>query len=132
MGLDYFYILSHTKAAAEENYLAIAYTEPNLTQPDRCETPLQCTAVWKDEWWNGIACQLLHPETPCRGDKLLELIDEMDIPGLCDLCKEATLHSMKDLDVLKTDSILQDIAVLEVMEIQTDEHIWRHIGTGPA
>ena len=37
-----------------------------------------------------------------------------------------------DSDVLKTDMVLQDIAVLEVMEFQTDEHIRKHrdIGTG--
>jgi hypothetical protein len=45
MGLDYYYILSHTKAVVEDNYRAIAYTEPNLVQPDECKTPLQCTAV---------------------------------------------------------------------------------------
>ncbi|KAG6374553.1 hypothetical protein JVT61DRAFT_3898 [Boletus reticuloceps] len=130
MGLDYFYILSHTKAVVEENYQAIAYTEPNLIQPDGCLTQLQCAAVWKDEWWNGVAPQLLHPETPCRRDDLLVLLDQTDIPGLCNLCKEATLRHMKDSDVLKTDMVLQDIAVLEVMEFQTDEHIRRHIGTG--
>ena len=123
MGLDYYYILSHTKAMVEDNYWAIAYTEPNLMQPDGYKTPLQCTAVWKDEWWNGVAWQLLHPETPCRGDDLLDLLDKTDIPGLCSLCKEAILRRMKDLDVLKTDMVLQDIAVFEVMEFQTDEHI---------
>lgn len=134
MGLEYYYILSHTKAAVEENYRAIAYTEPDLTQPDACVNPLQCAAVWKDEWWNGVARQLLHPETPCRGDELLELLDKTDIPGLCNLCKDATIRRVKDLDVLKTDVILQDIAVLEVMEIQTDKHIRRYIGTstGPS
>ena len=30
MGLDYYYILSCTKAMVEDNYRAIAYTEPNL------------------------------------------------------------------------------------------------------
>ena len=130
MGLDYYYILSRTKAMVEDNYQAIAYTEPNLMQLDGCKTPLQCTAIWKDEWWNGVAQQLLHPETPCCGDDLLDLLDKTDIPGLCSLCKEATLHRMKDSDVLKTNMVLQDIAVFEVMEFQTDEHIRKHIGTG--
>ncbi|KAH0828778.1 hypothetical protein J3R83DRAFT_3217, partial [Lanmaoa asiatica] len=123
MGLEYFYILSHTKALVEENYHAIAYTEPELVQADACKTPGQCTIVWKDEWWNGVARQLLHPETPCRGDYLLELLGGTDIPGLCNLCKDATLRLMKDSDVLRTDITLEDIAVLEVMEYQTDEHI---------
>jgi hypothetical protein len=82
------------------------------------------------EWWNGVAWQLLHPETPCHGNDLLDLLDKTDIPGLCNLCKEATLRRMKDLDVLKTDMVLEDIVVLEVMEFQTDEHIRKHIGTG--
>ena len=123
MSLDYYYTLSHMKAVVEENYRAIAYTEPGLTQPDECTTPLQCTTVWRDEWWNGIARQLLHPEAPCRGDELLDLLDKTDIPGLCNLCKDATLRCMKDSDVLKIDTVLQDIAVLDVMELQTDEHI---------
>ncbi|KAF8834596.1 hypothetical protein BDN67DRAFT_985202 [Paxillus ammoniavirescens] len=106
MGLDYFYILSHTKAVVEENYRAIAYTEPNLKQPDGYSTQLQCTAVGKDKWWNGVAWQLLQ-------DKLLGLLDKADIPGLCSLCKSPRF----------------DIAVFEVMEIQTDEHIRRHIGS---
>ena len=129
MGLDYYYTLSRTKALIEENCRAIAYTEPELVQPAGCKTRVQCAAVWKDEWWNGAARQLLHPETPCQGEELLALLDQTDIPGLCGSCKEATLCHMKDLDALKTDAVLQDIAVLEVMEIQTDEHIRRHIGT---
>ncbi|KAH0826073.1 hypothetical protein J3R83DRAFT_5813, partial [Lanmaoa asiatica] len=64
MGLEYFYILSHTKALVEENYRAIAYTEPKLVQADACKTSGQCAIVWKDEWWNGVTWQLLHPETP--------------------------------------------------------------------
>ena len=132
MGLDYYYTLSHMKAVVEENYCTIAYTEPSLTQPDKCTTLLQCTMVWRDEWWNGIARQLLHPEAPCCGDELLDLLDKMDIPGLCNLCKDATLHCMKDSDVLKIDTVLQDIAALDVMELQMDEHIWRYIGTSPA
>lgn len=111
-----------------ENASHAAYPYP-CSSLDGCATPLQCAAVWKDEWWKR---QLLRPETPCCGDKLLELLDQTDIPGLCNLCKEATLHHIKDSDVLKTDSVLRDIAVLEVMEIQMDEHIRRHIGTGPA
>ncbi|KAF8547151.1 hypothetical protein OG21DRAFT_1573381 [Imleria badia] len=132
MGLDYYHILSHTKAVVEENYRAIAYTKPSLTQPDGCTTPLQCTTVWKDKWWNSVARQLLHTEAPCHGNELLKLLDKTDIPGLCNLCKHATLRRMKDSDALKIDNILQDIAILEVMELQTDEHIRRHMGTSPA
>ncbi|KAF8550943.1 hypothetical protein OG21DRAFT_1544324 [Imleria badia] len=110
MGLDYYHILSHTKAVVEENYCAIAYTKPSLMQPDGCTTLSQCTTVWKDirknatvpfsRWWNGVVRQLLHPEAPCRGDELLELLDKTDIPGLCNLCKHAMLRRMKDLTEL--------------------------------
>ena len=53
MGMEYFWILMRH---------APAYTEPTLDQlGGLCDTPRACSAVWKDEWWNGIARHLLHP-----------------------------------------------------------------------
>lgn len=78
---------------------------------------------WKDEWWNGVARQLLHPEEPCRGQELLGLLDAAEIPGLCAGCKEATMPKITQSDALRQEETLGNIAILDIMELQTDEPI---------
>ena len=83
MGLDFFYILSHTKAVIEENHCAVAYTELRLVQFNACTTHSQCTAIWEEEWWNRVAQQILHPDTPCYGEELLTLLEDADCWMAC-------------------------------------------------
>ena len=123
MGLEYFHILAHTKSLIENHYRAIAYSEPKPVQPITCKTPSQCAAVWADEWWNGVARHLLHPEAPCRGNEILALLDDVEIPGFCADCKAATVLRLMQSDALQYEDTLLNIAVLEVMDLQTDAHI---------
>ena len=106
------------------SFFLMTQAEPRLVQSNACTTHSQCTAIWKEEWWNRVAWQILHPDTPCYGEELLTLLEDADIPGLCTWCKEAMLTRIKDSDTLRNDTMLQDIAVMEVMDIQTD--VWHN------
>ncbi|KAF8128142.1 hypothetical protein EV363DRAFT_1340831 [Boletus edulis] len=125
MGLEYFYILAHTKSLVEGSCRSIAYTAPPHVQPPICTTPSRCEASWKEEWWNGIARQLLHPYDPSCGHEILAWLDDAEIPGLCAACKEATISELKDkqMDVLFQEEEVVNTAVMEIMALQTDEPI---------
>ncbi|KAG6370783.1 hypothetical protein JVT61DRAFT_10987 [Boletus reticuloceps] len=122
IGVEYFHILAHTKLLIEESYHAVAYTAPPLVQPASCTMPLRCEASWKDEWWNGVARQLLHPEDPCHSNKILALLGTAEVPGVCVACKEAVTSKIMQSDALQQEETLGNITMLEVMELQTDKH----------
>jgi len=123
MGLDFFYLLAHTKTKIEENYRAIAFTEPSFMPSVDCEAPAQCTVIWKDEWWNGIARHLLHPEVPTRGEDIIALVDETDIPGICTNCKEMLVLKIRQSPALRYENRMLVDALRDAMDIQTDKHI---------
>ncbi|KAG9309792.1 hypothetical protein JVU11DRAFT_10168 [Chiua virens] len=121
MGMEFFWILVTTKAEIEDHYRALAYTEPALDQlGDLCETPQACAAVWKDEWWNGIARHLLHPETPCRSQSgIIALLEGTDFDsGICSTCKAGIILKLMDSPALQYEEAQEDIATVFVMDYQ--------------
>ena len=124
MGMEYFWILTTTKAKIDDHYRALAYTEPALDQSDDlCETPQACAAVWKDEWWNGIACHLLHPESPCRSQSdIIALLQETDFDGgVCVRCKAGIMLKLMDSPELLYEEEQEDIATVIVMDAQMND-----------
>ncbi|KAI9459751.1 hypothetical protein HD554DRAFT_2029140 [Boletus coccyginus] len=124
MGMEYFWILTMTKAKIDDHYRALAYTEPPLDQlDDLCETPEACAAVWKDEWWNGIARHLLHPESPCRSQSgIISLLQETDFDGgICVRCKAGIMLKLMDSSALLYKEELEDIAAVMVMDAQMND-----------
>ncbi|KIK75138.1 hypothetical protein PAXRUDRAFT_173674, partial [Paxillus rubicundulus Ve08.2h10] len=67
IGLAYYHILVHMKTLIDDQWWAIAFTKPPLVGHMDCTTPLHCTANWKEEWWNEVSRQILHPDMPMTG-----------------------------------------------------------------
>lgn len=120
MGMEYFWILVTTKSKINDHYRALAYTEPALEQSPECDTPLMCTSIWKEEWWNGVARHLLHPETPCRNSAgILELLREANFDGgICASCKAGILSKLQDSAALGYEEDMQDVAAVLIMDVQ--------------
>ena len=124
MGMEYFWILTRTKAQIGRHYHALAYTEPALDQSDGlCDTPQACSAVWKDEWWNGIARHLLHPESPYRSQSgIIALLQETDFDGgICASCKAGIVLKLMSSPALCYQEEQEDIACVQVMDAQMSE-----------
>ncbi|KAF9226168.1 hypothetical protein BS17DRAFT_807042 [Gyrodon lividus] len=125
MGMEYFWILVTMKAQIEEHYPALAYTKPALNQSNDCQTPWACATVWKEEWWNGIARHLLHPESPCQSQSaIIALLQETDFDGgICASCKAGIMLKLKNSPVLRYEEDQEDIAAVFVMDAQIDGYI---------
>ncbi|KAF9219403.1 hypothetical protein BS17DRAFT_859117 [Gyrodon lividus] len=125
MGMEYFWILATMKAQIEEHYHALAYTKPALDQSNDCQTPWVCATVWKEEWWNGIACHLLHPKSPCWGQSgIIALLQETDFNGgICASCKAGIMLKLKNSPTLWYEEDQEDIAAVLVMVAQMDGYV---------
>ena len=79
--------------------------------------------VWKDEWWNGIAHHLLHPESPCRNQTgIVALLQETDFDGgICTSCKARIVLKLMSTPALWYQEEQEDIACAQVMDAQMNE-----------
>ncbi|KAF8980824.1 hypothetical protein BDQ17DRAFT_1182714, partial [Cyathus striatus] len=51
-------VLTNTKIGTQQG--AIVYCSPPLVTDPSCQTLFNCTAAWEYNWWDSVACRLLH------------------------------------------------------------------------
>jgi hypothetical protein len=123
IGLPFYNILVRTKFQIEDHRRTIAFVAPTVNKHFMCDTPSMCPHAWAAEWWNGLARQLLHPDTPLTGCQVSDGLDSVQIPGMCSSCQDRTISWVKMTGVLTREENLVDEAVQELMSWQTDEPI---------
>ena len=80
--------------------------------------------MWKDEWWNGIARHLHHPESPCRSQSgIVALLQEANFDGeICTgSCKAGIVLKLMSSPALWYQEEQEDIACAQVMDDQMNE-----------
>jgi hypothetical protein len=82
----------------------------------------ECELAWSNEWWDGLAPRLLHPDTVYGGREVLASLERLSIAGVGDGCHEDTLKSMRLKGVFTRDADYVNEAINELMR-QTDQPI---------
>lgn len=111
LGSHLYVHITMTKYAIEEHRRGLAFIHPDPIHDISCLNELRCELAWKQEWWNGVAKHLLHPDAPATGPTILEELDSCTILDMNDTCKALTASWVRSSGVLTRDESIMEEAV---------------------
>lgn len=123
VGMITFFHLVLTKSKIEELQKGMAYNCPPVIHSSDCQNATECELAWSNEWWDGLAPCLLHPDTVYSGREVLASLERLSIADVGDGCHEETLKSLRLKGVFTRDADYMNEAVDELMRHQTDQPI---------
>ncbi|EPQ51469.1 hypothetical protein GLOTRDRAFT_132837 [Gloeophyllum trabeum ATCC 11539] len=116
MGPEAFYLLSHTHNRIKDHHAILAFYPSEPFSSFICTRAGRCEQAWVSHWWHGVAKHLLHPDSGKSGREILEMLDRVQVPGMCSHCQEANVQWVKDTRVMiKADEFVEDAVAKVVM-----------------
>lgn len=93
MGDVPYYVLSQTKQLIDSHLRNIAFTPPPV-ESFICSTLGRCEQAWNTAWWGGFAKHILHPDNPLSGPDAMWVLNDAQIPGMCEHCLRNAVDSV--------------------------------------
>jgi hypothetical protein len=111
-GLPY-YVLLQTKRLIDAHVHNITFIPPPVYNCFLCLATGRSDEVWKRAWWAGFAKHILHPDSPLSGSEAIRVLNDAQIPDMCEHCLRNTVDSIweanpfEELELMTRDGIGQ-------------------------
>jgi hypothetical protein len=123
MGDIPYYILSQTKCLIDNHLRCISFTAPPVQSAFPCDSPEMCEDAWNRAWWTGFAKHVLHPDCPLSGSEAMRVLDNVQIPGMCDDCLRSTVDSVWEAGPFEEIELIIRDGIGQVVEWATGEDV---------
>ncbi|KIM75916.1 hypothetical protein PILCRDRAFT_13125 [Piloderma croceum F 1598] len=123
MGDIPYYVLSQTKYLIDNHLRSISFTAPPVQSGFPCDLPEMCEDAWNRAWWTGFAKHVLHPDCPLSGSEAMQVLNNVQIPGMCDDCLRSTVDSVWEAGPFEEIELIVRDGIGQVVEWATGEEV---------
>ncbi|EPQ57570.1 hypothetical protein GLOTRDRAFT_127923 [Gloeophyllum trabeum ATCC 11539] len=115
IGPNAFYAIANTHAQIAEHRLVLAFYPSPYIEDVSCFTSEQCRQAWTTQWWQGLAKHLLHPDAGRNGRQILDMLETVRIPGMCQGCQDLNVSWVKQREALTRDEEMFEETIADIV-----------------